>query len=121
MAEREHPSDRAGDFTWERSFDRASVERFLADAADKRGELQSELAVVRDRIATARQALERREADQRDALAALVAAAREQLAALEAEHAAALEAARWAPPEDDERGQRPRAGEPPDDDPGEPT
>lgn len=120
LAERDDAPAQASDLSWVRSYDRASVERFLADAAAKRAELQEQLAAAQARVERARQALEQRDEADSAALAAMVAEAHRQIAALEADHEAAVAAVSQAAL--DEAG-RLRAGidRPPPAQDGEPT
>lgn len=103
MAERNDATDRGGDLSWGRHYDRATVERFLTEAAEKRAELEADLAQALGRVERARAALEQREAARSAELAAMVAEAHRQLVAIEADHEAAVEAARAAAQEEVER------------------
>lgn len=96
MVECGDASDDAGSLSWQRSYDRASVEQFLMEAATRRDEARAELARARDRVERARAALERREATRNAELLTMVAEAHGQLRALDAEHDAAMDAARAA-------------------------
>lgn len=93
-AGRDDLTGRTGDVEWQTSYDRATVERFLADAAAQRVQLERRLDEARARVDRARGALEQRDAARSAELAAMVAEAHRQLSALESEHRAAVEAVR---------------------------
>lgn len=88
---------------WRLSYDRSSVERFLAEVEEERARLQAEIRTVRGRTEAQERALEAREQEALVAIGALALAARQELTRIEAEHrsiittvqdAAAIESAR---------------------------
>lgn len=101
--ERDDATGPAGGLSWEPSYDRTSVERFLGAAAARRSELLAELSQAEARVARARTELAQRDVNRSAELAAMVAEAHRELAALEADHVAAVEATRTAAREEVER------------------
>ena len=92
VAARDDASGSTDGLSWQRSYDRASVERYLAEAEARSTQLRAQVAEAQQRVERARAALAKREAARSAELAAMVADAHRQLAALEADHAAAVEA-----------------------------
>lgn len=82
------PSSRAGleGVRWMRSYDRASVERFLAEVDVERTRLVEEICATRARVAEAERRREQEQSDAVAALGALVLAAQAELEAIEREH-----------------------------------
>lgn len=89
------PAEGLDDVAWQRSYDRASIERFKAEVSAERARLESEIDAARARITAAETAV----ADQqREAatLGALVLAAQRDLADMEDEHARLVSSIRAA-------------------------
>jgi hypothetical protein len=71
---------------WEQSYDRATLERFIAEVDAERARLRAEIEVAKARTRAARAGGSVRQAERHEALGALVLAAERELAELEAEH-----------------------------------
>ena len=84
------------DLEWHVSYDRASIERFLAEVEAERGRLQNEIEMTQARLEQARAAKVVRAATAQTEVAALVLAAQEKLAAIERQHHEVLETIRAA-------------------------
>jgi hypothetical protein len=99
----ELPSTTPDDLRWQLSYDRSSVDRFLAEVEGERARLQADIRAARERVGASERAAAAREREGLAAIGALALAAREELTRIEAEHraiittiqdAAAIEAAR---------------------------
>ena len=91
------------DLRWHRSYDRASVDRFLAEVEVERERLQTDIRAVRERVVAQDRVVAEREREGLAAIGALAVAARDELTRIESEHraiiatiedAAAIESAR---------------------------
>lgn len=96
MATRDDATGSTDRLSWQRSYDRASVERYLSEAEARSTQLRAQVAEAQKHMERARAALAKREEARSAELAAMVAEAHRELAALEADHTAAVEATRAA-------------------------
>ncbi len=84
------PFAASGDFTWRRSYDKASVERYLERAEAERRRLEAEIAHALDRIAVAEEWIAARSTRENARLGAVVVAAHRELARARSENAALI-------------------------------
>lgn len=84
------------DVRWQLSYDRASVDAFLAEVEIERARLQRDIEAARARTEASGRLVEGRGTDALAELGALVVAARTQLTRIEDEHAAIVETIRRA-------------------------
>lgn len=81
---------------WELTYERTSVERFIAEIDEEVARLRTEIEAARQRAAAARSGSSARDDGPRSALSELVLAAQRELAAIEAEHERLVVAIRGA-------------------------
>lgn len=82
---------RSEDLHWQISYDRASVDRFVAEVEAERARLQAAIEEARARLRQARAEATARQAEAREELGALVLAAQQELEEIERHHRETLE------------------------------